>query len=172
MYIPIQFFSACKYYKHGYLCCTTLVTLINIDNDDISSSSSTNYRIQKYVYAIMFIEEAWLEFSGKQIVLFKRYTNVRLSTQLFGWATMRGSLCIIGIYRERLLKPEVGNFLPRSEYIHRFAHSSWKKCYVGGQPHPLERDKAEVNSWHGCSCSTTNAHVCLNTRIHTHSSGT
>lgn len=97
MYIPIQFFSACKYYKHGYLCCTTLVTLINIDNDDISSSSSTNYRIQKYVYAIMFIEEAWLEFSGKQIVLFKRYTNVRLSTQLFGWATMRGSLCIIGI---------------------------------------------------------------------------
>lgn len=57
MYIPIQFFSA----RVNIISTVISVvvqhwTLIIIDNDDISLFSSTDYRIQKYVYTIMFRE--------------------------------------------------------------------------------------------------------------------
>lgn len=75
----------------------------------------------------MFIEEAWLEFSGKQIVLFKRYTNARDYQRNCLDEQRWEDRCVLLVFRERLLKPEVGNFLPRSEYIHRFAHSSCER---------------------------------------------
>lgn len=126
MYIPIQFFSA----RVNIISTVISVvvqhwTLIIIDNDDISLSSSTDYRIQKYVYTIMFRERTviGIQWQANRSV---QTVNARLSARLFGWATIER---IVVYYLGNVYSNRKRETFYRVEniYIHRFANGSCER---------------------------------------------
>lgn len=164
MYIPIQFFSARVNIISPVISVVVQHwTLIIIDNDDISLFSSTDYRIQKYVYTIMFRKNRdWNSVASKS---FRSNSKREIISAIVWMSNDRENRCVL--FRERLLKPEAGNFLPRWEYISTGSRTVVVKeevlCRVDFTPSKGIKQKWILGTDAVVQLRTGRAHVCLNT---------
>lgn len=103
----------CNFFlAHVQMLQLSLLSNINyiIDNDDISPLHRPDYRTQKRLFMRLCFKNLWSEFSGKQIA--PCIQTYGIINAIVWTSNDRENRCVLLIFRERLFKPQLGNFLP------------------------------------------------------------